>query len=213
MAVFITFEGGDGCGKSTQARTLYKHILRQGFPAVLTHEPGGTTVGKKIRYYLKQTRESDISPLTELFLFAASRAQLVEKVIRPNLNSGSIVICDRYMHSTLAYQGYGRGLDLDTIQTVNTTATGGLSPDLVILLDLPVEKGLARKGNSIEDRFEQEDITFHLQVRQGFLKMAAFDPERWLVVDAELPRREVSRIIRERVSKLLEKHLAGLLEV
>ena len=197
MAIFITFEGGEGCGKSTQSRSLYRRLLKEGLPVVLTHEPGGTSTGKKIRRYLKQTGDADITSLTELFLFAASRAQLVEKVIRPSLRKGATVICDRYTDSTLAYQGYGRGLDFDTIRNINTTATDGLFPDLVILLDIPVETGLARKGPSREDRFEQEDIAFHQRVREGFLKMAASSPDRWLIIDAELPSREVRQIIWE----------------
>jgi len=170
---------------------------------VLSHEPGGTSLGKKARRYLKQTRKSEISPLAELFLFAASRAQLVAEVIRPSLARGVMVICDRYADSTVAYQGYGRGLDLDVIQAVNTTATQGLLPALVILLDLPVEIGLARKGSGREDRFEREEAAFHHRVRAGYLKMAAAAPQRWLVVDATLPKRRVEQIIWERVKDLL----------
>lgn len=209
MAIFITFEGGEGCGKSTQARGLYNHLIQQGLPAVLSQEPGGSVLGKEVRRYLRKTEGTDISPLAELFLFAASRAQLVEKVIRPSLESGTTVICDRYSDSTLAYQGYGRGLDLDTIRAVNNTATGGLFPDLVILLDLPVEIGLSRKGSIKGARFEREEIAFHQRVREGFLKMAKADPERWLVVDAQLSRSEVRRIIRERIGKLVKKDGGG----
>ena len=203
MALFVTFEGGEGCGKSTQTRALYKRVLESGIPVVLSHEPGGTSLGKEARRYLKQTRKSEISPLAELFLFAASRAQLVAEVIRPSLARGVMVICDRYADSTVAYQGYGRGLDLDVIQAVNTTATQGLLPDLVILLDLPVEIGLARKRSAREDRFEREEAAFHHRVREGYLKMAAAAPQRWLVVDATLPKRRVEQIIWERVKGLL----------
>ena len=203
MALFIAFEGGEGCGKSTQAGALYERVLQSGIPAVLCHEPGSTSLGKELRRYLKQTGQPEISPLTELFLFAASRAQLVAEVIRPNLGSGTIVICDRYTGSTVAYQGYGRGLDLDVIQTVNTIVTQGLSPDLVILLDIPVEIGLARKRSAKEDRFESEELTFHQQVREGYLRMAAADPGRWLVVDATLPREKVEQVIWEKVKSLL----------
>ncbi len=203
MAVFITFEGGEGSGKSTQARVLYKRVLQSGVPVILCHEPGGTSLGKELRRYLKQIRQTEISLLAELFLFAASRAQLVAEVIRPSLGSGTIVICDRYTGSTVAYQGYGRGLDLDVIQTVNTLVTQDLPPDLVILLDIPVEIGLARKGLARSDRFEREELAFHQRVRQGYLHMAAADPERWLVVDATLPRRKVERVIWEKVNSLL----------
>ena len=203
MALFVTFEGGEGCGKSTQARALHKRVSESGIPVILSHEPGGTPLGKEARRYLKQTRKSEISPLAELFLFAASRAQLVAEVIRPSLARGVMVICDRYADSTVAYQGYGRGLDLDVIQAVNTTATQGLLPDLVILLDLPVEIGLARKRSAREDRFEREEAAFHRRVREGYLKMAAADRQRWLVVDATLPKKRVEQIIWERVGRLL----------
>ena len=203
MGLFIVFEGGEGCGKSTQARALYKRVLESGILVVLSHEPGGTSLGKEARRYLKQTRESEISPLAELFLFAASRAQLVAEVIRPSLGRGVMVICDRYTDSTVAYQGYGRGLDLDAIQAVNTMVTQGLLPDLVILLDLPVEVGLARKRSVKQDRFEREEMAFHHRVREGYLKMAAANPQRWLVVDATLPKKKVEQIIWERVQRLL----------
>ena len=203
MALFVTFEGGEGCGKSTQARALHKRVSESGIPVLLSHEPGGTPLGKEARRCLKQTRKSEISLLAELFLFAASRAQLVAEVIRPSLARGVMVICDRYADSTVAYQGYGRGLDLDVIQAVNTTATQGLLPDLVILLDLPVEMGLARKRSARQDRFEREEAAFHHRVREGYLKMAAADPQRWLVVDATLPKKKVEQIIWERVGRLL----------
>jgi dTMP kinase len=180
-------------------------VLESGIPVILTHEPGGTSLGKEVRRRLKQIGGAEISPLAELFLFAASRAQLVAEVIRPSLVRGAMVICDRYTDSTVAYQGYGRGLDFDSIQKVNTLATQGLSPDLVILLDIPVEIGLARKGVAKQDRFETEEIAFHQRVRQGYLKMAAANPERWLVVDARLPKREVGQIIWKRVEGLLRK--------
>jgi len=205
LTLFVTFEGGEGCGKSTQAKSLYRRMSRLGIPVVLSHEPGGTPLGKQIRHCLKQTRETEISPLAELFLFTASRAQLVVKVIRPNLEKGIIVICDRYFDSTVAYQGYGRGLDLNFIQVINASATQGLLPELVILLDIPVEIGLARKRSVRQDRFEREEIAFHQWVREGYLKMAKAEPERWLVVDATLPKKEVEQIIWERVKKLLQK--------
>ena len=138
MSLFIVFEGGEGCGKSTQARVLHKHVLSLSIPVVLTHEPGGTPLGEEVRRRLKRVREERILPLGELLLFAASRAQLVSHVIRPSLERGMVVICDRYAASTIAYQGYGRGLDLNSIQTINNIATQGLKPDLTILLDIPV---------------------------------------------------------------------------
>ena len=203
MSLFITFEGGEGCGKSVQAKALYRRLAQLAIPALLTHEPGGTSLGKKLSRWLKWTDSLDISPLTELLLFNASRAQLVTKVIRPNLESGKIVICDRYADSTTAYQGYGRGLDLEMVKAINDTATQGLKPDLTILLDMPVEAGLARKRGKKQDRFEQEEIAFHQRVREGYLKLAANEPQRWLVIDATQSKGKIAQIIWQRVSQLL----------
>ena len=205
MALFITFEGGEGCGKSTQARALYRRVSASSIPVILTHEPGGTPFGEQARRSLKRISNSPLSPLAELFLVAASRVQLVEEVIRPSLEANTTVICDRYTDSTLAYQGYGRGIDLDTIQAINDTATRGLSSDLVILLDIPVEVGLARKGSDRRDRFEREDLTFHQRVREGYLKMADADPGRWLVIDGALPKREIRSRIWDRVDIMLRR--------
>lgn len=205
MALFITFEGGEGCGKSTQARALYRRVSASSIPVILTHEPGGTPFGEQARRSLKRISNSPLSPLAELFLVAASRVQLVEEVIRPSLEANTMVICDRYTDSTLAYQGYGRGIDLDTIQAINDIATRGLSSDLVILLDIPVEAGLARKGSAREDRFEREDLAFHHLVREGYLKMADADPGRWLVIDGALPKREIGSRIWERVDIMLRR--------
>jgi len=203
MALFITFEGGEGSGKSVQAKALYKRLSQSTIPALLTHEPGGTPFGNKIGRWLKWTEGKDISPLTELLLFNASRAQLVGEVIQPNLRDGMVIICDRYTDSTTAYQSYGRGLDLEMVGAINNTATQGLKPDLIVLLDIPVEEGLARRRARRQDRFEQEDTAFHQKVREGYLKLAANDPQRWLVVDATQSREKVGGIIWQRVSQLL----------
>ena len=205
MALFITFEGGEGCGKSSQARALYRRLSQLAIPALLTHEPGGTPLGKKIGHRLKWAEDADISPLTELLLFNASRAQLVAEVIQPNLENGKMVICDRYADSTTAYQSYGRGLDLETVKVINNAATKGLEPDLTVLLDISAETGLARKRAKRQDRFEREAIAFHQRVRDGYLKMAANDPERWLVVDATLPRARVTEIVWGKVERLLSE--------
>ena len=206
MGLFITFEGGEGCGKSTQSRLLLKKLKQQDIPAVLTHEPGGTALGDEIRKALKRKRDSFISPQAELFLLAASRVQLLAEIIRPALEEGKVVVCDRFTHSTLVYQGYGRGLDLTTVETVNNIATQDLKPDLTILLDISPEQGLARK-RSLKDRFELEDLSFHRRVREGYVKIAAAEPDRWLVIDASLPKRKIAEIIRDRVSKLLPSYL------
>jgi dTMP kinase len=136
-------------------------------------------------------------------MFNASRAQLVEDVVQPNLKGGKVVICDRYADSTIAYQSYGRGLDLETVKAINSAATRGLKPNLTVLLDIPVEEGFARKGARRHDRFEQEALAFHQRVRDGYLKLAASDPERWLVVDARQSKAKIKEIIWQRVSQLL----------
>ncbi len=202
MELFITFEGGEGCGKSTHSRLLLKKLERQSIPAILTHEPGGTALGNELRKALKKKRGSPISPEAELFLVAASRAQLVAEAIRPALEEGKVVLCDRFTHSTMVYQGYGRGLDFTAIKMVNNMATTHLNPDLIILLDIPPERGLTRK-RSLKDRFELEDLAFHQRVREGYLKLAEAEPDRWLVIDASLPKAKVAEIIWDRVSRLL----------
>lgn len=172
-------------------------------PALLTHEPGGTPLGEQIARWLKKGGDVDISPLTELMLFNASRAQLAAEVINLALKRGKVVISDRYADSTIAYQGYGRGLDLAMVKATNKAATQGFTPNLTILLDIPVKEGLARKQAKRQDRFEQETIAFHQRVREGYLKMAADEPRRWLVVDASQTKREIADIIWRRVSRLL----------
>ncbi len=202
MSLFITFEGGEGCGKSLQAKRLFKRLEVLGIPVLLTREPGGTPLGERISRWLKWSHP-DITPLTELMLFNASRAQLVAEVIMPALKEGKVVICDRYTDSTIAYQSYGRGLDLEMVRTLNRDATQGLKPTLTFLLDIPAEDGLARKGDRKQDRFEQEKISFHRRVRQGYLKLALEEPERWLVIDATQSKDKVTQIIWKKVSKLI----------
>jgi dTMP kinase len=197
---FIVFEGGEGCGKTTQAKALSTKLRKLGFPVVLTHEPGGTLLGNKLRRWLKWGK--GVTTQTELYLFLASRSQLLSNVIRPALEKNYIVICDRFDPSTFAYQGFGRGMDLNFINTVNSFVTDGLSPDLIVLLDISVEQGLARKKMKL-DVFEREEFLFHQKVRDGYLKMAAADPERWMVIDATLPEVKIRDIIWERVSRLL----------
>ena len=205
MSLFITFEGGEGCGKSTQSRRLYRRLQKLAVPVLLIHEPGVTALGKKISHLLKWSDDLNISSLSELLLFNASRAQLVTEVIRPALEKGMVVICDRYADSTTAYQGYGRGLDLATVAAANRIGTQGMAPDLTFLLDIQVEEGLARKKDKKSDRFEIENVSFHCRVRDGYLKLAAAEPKRWLVVDAAKSKDEVAGIIWQRVSKLLPR--------
>lgn len=203
MSLFITFEGGEGSGKSVQAKELYRRLSQLAIPALLTHEPGGTPFGKKVGRWLKWAQDIDISPLTELMLFNASRAQLVAEVIQPSLKSGKVVISDRYANSTTAYQGYGRGLNLAMVTAINKAATQGLTPNLTVLLDILAEEGLVRKRARSQDRFEQEALAFHHRVREGYLKMAADEPGRWLVINASQPKRKIADIVWQRVSQLL----------
>ncbi len=203
MALFITFEGGEGCGKSTQTRILYRRLQKLAIPVLLTHEPGVTALGKKVTRLLKWSKDIAVTPLAELLLFNASRAQLVKDVIQPALAQGAIVICDRYTDSTIAYQSYGRGLDLSMVKTANNIAARGLTPRLTVLLDLPVEKGLARKQDVKADRFHQENIKFHQRVRQGYLASSQAEPERWLVIDATQSKAEIASVIWQKVMKLI----------
>ncbi len=205
LSLFVTFEGSEGCGKSTQARILWQKLSDSGIPAELTYEPGGTPLGERFRRILKKGTGESLTPLSELLLFVVCRAELVDKVIMPGLKQGKVVICDRFADSTVAYQGYGRGLDMGVIDYMNQLATGGLKPDLTVLLDLPVVEGLGRKSDSMSDRFETEGIDFHERVRRGYLELAAREPGRWLVIDASLPKGEISGMIWERVADLLRR--------
>jgi dTMP kinase len=205
MSLFITFEGGEGCGKSTQARMLYRRLLKSAVPVVLTWEPGGTPLGKRLGRWLKWSDDQEITPPTELFLFNAARAESVAKIIMPNLEAGKVVISDRFSDSTTVYQGYGRELDLEMVGYVNDSATGGLKPSLTILLDSPVATGLTRKKERDQDRFEREELSFHQRVRDGYLKLAASEPERWLVIDATQSKKKIAGIIWQKVSQLLPR--------
>ena len=203
--LFITFEGGEGCGKSTQAELLYKNLEHRKIPVVPTHEPGGTPLGNRIRTILKVKRDFNISPQTELLLFAACRAQLTRDVILPTLNKGTNVVCDRFSGSTLAYQGYGRELGVALIESINSVATGGLEPDLVFLLDSPPEAGLGRKRNKSGDRFETEELAFHRRVRNGYIELAGRAPGRWIVLDARQPVDKLSKAVLDRVLTVLDE--------
>ena len=205
MSLFITFEGGEGSGKSLQTRALYRRLNRLDVPAILIHEPGSTPLGERLTRLLKWAPSANISPMTELMLFNASRVQLLDEIIKPALKAGKIVICDRYTDSTVAYQGYGRKIDIDTIKNINDIATGALKPDLTVLLDIPVREGFARKTGQEPDRFEKEAQVFHQRVRKGYLRLAAGEPQRWLVIDARLSKEKIKQIIWEKVSSLLSK--------
>lgn len=196
--MFITLEGPDGSGKTTQARLLADWLKEQGHPVLLVREPGGTAIGERIREILHDPAHTGVAPWAEVFLYAASRAQLVAEIIRPALAAGRTVLCDRYADSTLAYQGYGRGLDLSALRQVLALATGGLTPDLTFCLDLSPEEGLARrrKGRGEWNRLDQEAVEFHRRVRAGYLELAGLEPRRWVLVDAARPVEAVQADLR-----------------
>ena len=187
--MFITLEGPEGAGKTTQLRPLADFLRGCGYVVVTTREPGGTAIGDQIRHVLHDTTNVAMSPTAEVLLYAASRAQLVAEVIQPALAAGRVVLCDRYADSTMAYQGYGRGLDRDALATLTAIATGGLRPDLTLLLDLDVERGLARRRDEGEEmnRLDLETIEFHRRVRAGYVALAAAEPARWQIIDANRP--------------------------
>ncbi|MBC7226119.1 MAG: dTMP kinase [Thermoflexales bacterium] len=196
--MFITLEGPDGSGKTTQARLLAGWLQEQGYPVVLAREPGGTAIGERIREVLHDPTHTGMAPWAEVFLYCAARAQLVAEVIRPALAAGQTVLCDRYADSTLAYQGYGRGLDLEALQRVLSLATGGLTPDLTFCLDISPEEGLARRQRGGEEwnRLDRETVEFHRRVRAGYLELAGREPRRWIVVDAARPVEAVQADLR-----------------
>jgi len=200
--IFISFEGIEGTGKTTQAGFLAERLGAEGRDAFLTYEPGGTVVGKKIREVLLEPDHKEMSYVAELLLYNADRAQHLTEKIVPALGEGKVVITDRFSDSTVAYQGYGRGIDLSLILSIDSIATGGIRPDLTILFDLDAETGLRRnkKMNKV-DRLELEDIEFHKRVREGFLKIAETEPDRVKIVDASRPIEQVRDSIWEIVSK------------
>ncbi len=204
-SLFVTFEGGEGSGKSVQSRILYRRLNKLAISTLIVHEPGSTPLGEKLSRLVKSCRSGSISPITELLLFNAARAQLVSNVIRPRLDSGTVVICDRYTDSTLAYQGYGRRLKQEIVRGANEIATGGLKPDLTILLDVPVSEGLERKRSNDTDRFQSEEVAFHERVRRGYLTLARKEPARFIVIDGTMSKQSISQIIWQRVNQLLFK--------
>jgi dTMP kinase len=195
--VFVSFEGIEGCGKSTQVELLGRFLAGHGVPHLITREPGGTRLGELIRQILLDPGHSEMDALTEMFLYAADRAQHTAQVIRPALETRQWIVCDRFADATAAYQGYGRGQDLVLIQRLNQWATRGLWPSLTVLLDCPVEIGLERVsqriGDSNEDRLECQAETFHQRVRDGYLELAAREPERFTILDATLSPEQVHR--------------------
>lgn len=190
--MFVTFEGIEGSGKSTAMRLLAAHLQERGHDPVLTREPGGSSLGRSLRPILLDARTCGLSSRAEIHLFLADRAQHVAEIIRPALEAGQTVLCDRFSDSTLAYQGYGRGHDLEHLRLINAQAIGGLAPDLTLLLDLEASEGLERAGRRnraagtvvSEGRFDSESLNFHERVRKGYLALAQAEPERISVIDA-----------------------------
>jgi dTMP kinase len=205
--MFITFEGPEGSGKTSQIVALAAFLSEQGYQVLATREPGGTRIGDQVRACLHDVTNTEMTAATEMLLYSASRAQLVAEVIRPKLAAGYIVLCDRFVDSTLAYQGYGRGLDLQALNLISRFATGDLVPDLTILLDISVESGLARRlANDQEmNRLDLEQITFHQRVRAGYHELLALEPERWVAVDADRPFAEVQQELQTILLKRLPK--------
>jgi dTMP kinase len=200
--LFVAFEGGEGTGKTTQARLIAIWLREQGYDVVMTHEPGATKVGMRLRALLLDTAHAGMSPHAESLMYAADRAEHVASVIEPALARGAVVITDRYIDSSLAYQGTGRGLRTSEIARLNSWATGGRTPDLTVILDMPPEAGLGRRHRSA-DRLEAEPPEFHRRVRAGFLALARAEPSRYLVVDATRPVEEVSQVIKDRLREIL----------
>ena len=206
---FITFEGGEGCGKSTQIRLLAERLRAAGKEVLLTREPGGTALAEKIRSLVREESDDPPNSRAETLLFIASRAQVVENVIRPALASGAWVLCDRFADSTFAYQGYGRGLDLEELKRINSFATGGLEPDKTILLNVSPEVSAKRMRareaatNTDADRMEKAGDGFHARLRQGFLELAATEPERFAVIQADGSVEEVEETVWNSIQPML----------
>jgi len=199
---FITFEGIEGSGKSTQAALLKAFLEEQGLEVLVTREPGGSPIGEQIRHVLLDPGNHGMVPLAELLLYEASRCQHVEAVIRPALERGNAVICDRFFDASTAYQGYARGLGIKMVGELNLVATGGRKPDLTIVLDLPVEMGLRRLGRNL-DRIEREAVEFHERVRQGYLRIAEDEPDRVKVVNAAGTVDDTFSDVKDLVEKLI----------
>ncbi len=199
--MFITLEGPDGSGKTTQIRLLYDVLVAAGYDVLLTREPGGTDIGDQIRAVLHDVTNMELVATAEILLYSASRAQLVAQVIRPALAAGRVVLCDRYADSTMAYQGYGRGLDLGALRAITAFATGGLKPDLTVLLDLEPEVGLGRRqlGGGEWNRMDQQELDFYQRTRLGYMALAAEEPERWIRIDAGGSIDEVALVVKTAV--------------
>jgi dTMP kinase len=202
--MFITLEGPEGSGKTSHIPALAEAIRQAGYEVVLTREPGGTQIGNEIRSTVLNLRDTEMHPTTEVLLFQASRAQLVNQVIRPALAEGKVVLCDRYADSTLAYQGYGHQTDLEELTQIVTFATGGLKPDLTVLMDVDIETGLKRRSSDEENwnRLDAKEVAFHRRVREGYSKMVAEESGRWVTVDAA---QHLEKVLDDLIRVVLER--------
>jgi len=204
LSMFITFEGPDGSGKTSQISELAGFLAGQGIEVLTTREPGGTSIGDQIRAILSELANTEMHPRTEILLFQASRTQLVEQVILPHLHNKGVVLCDRYADSTLAYQGYGHQIDLALLNTIVSFATNGLKPNLTLLFDINVEVGLRRRASGGDwNRLDAYELEFHRRVRRGYLEMVREEPDRWVVIDAAQPPDIVQAAVREAVMERL----------
>jgi dTMP kinase len=202
--MFITLEGPEGCGKTSQMPLLVEHLRQEGYDVLATREPGGTPISEQIRAVLSRLDNTEMHSRTEILLFQASRAQLVEQIIRPHLAKGGMVVCDRYADSTLAYQGFGRQQDLEALRALVDFATGGLKPDLTLLLDIDVEEGLRRRRKGGEwNRLDALDLAFYQRVRQGYQSLALEEPQRWVVIDASQSFEQVQADLRRAIAARL----------
>lgn len=202
---FITFEGPEGSGKSTQSALLYKFLKSKGYPVIRVRDPGGTKTGEKIRAILLDSKNKKLAQITEMLLYLASRAQLVSEVIKPALAKGNIVISDRFSDATVCYQGYGLGLDINVIKKINAFATKGVKPDITILLDIPTKEGLKKSFNAkhYKDRIETRHINFHNKVRLGYLKLAKTQPARIKLIHPKGNIFKIQELIRKEALKVI----------
>jgi len=199
---FITFEGSEGSGKSTQSKLLYRYLKRRGFKVVYLREPGGTKVSEKIRKILLDHKNDSMTPTAEMLLYMAARAQVVNEIIKPALKKGKIIICDRFMDSTIAYQGYGLGIDIKLIKCIGEFATSGIKPDLTIFMELPLKDGLKHRRHT-KDRIEKRTLAYHTRVLKGYLKLARSEPKRIKIVKVLEDKNNTQSEIRKLVDKFL----------